>query len=137
MNEVSTRLRVLVAEDNADLREAICALVASEPDMEVAAETELAQDIVPLACAHDAHIVVLDLNLRGESSVAAMRTLQVQRPEVAAVIYSGYDAADIEAGLRALEPCAYVAKSSDGVELVTAIRRMGNRMADKAAGARI
>jgi two-component system response regulator DesR len=133
MNEVSTRLRVLVAEDNADLREAICALVASEPDMEVAAETELAQEIVSLACAHDAHIVVLDLNLRDQSSVAAMRTLQLQRPDIAAVIYSGYDAADHRGRPAALEPCAYVAKSSDGVELVTAIRRMGN----KAAGARM
>ncbi len=57
---------------------------------------------MPLACALEADIVVLDLNLRGESSVAAMRMLQEQQPDIAAVIYSGYDAADINAGLLAL-----------------------------------
>ncbi len=129
MNDVASRLRVLVAEDNVDLRAAICALVAGEPDMEIAGETADPQEIVALAVARDANVVVLDLNLRGESSVAAMRTLQRERPATAAVIYSGYDAADIEAGLRALTPCAYVSKSGDGVDLLDAIRRLGNNAA--------
>src|SRR5829696_6912828 len=120
MKDTSARLRVLVAEDNADLRAAICALVGAEPDMEVAAETGLADEIVAMACGHDAQVVVLDLNLRGESSVAAMQSLQQQRPHVAAVIYSGYDAVDIKTGMHALAPCAYVPKSSDGVELIEA-----------------
>ena len=133
MQDVSQRLRVLVAEDNADLRAAICALVAGEPDMEIAGETEVAGEIVPLACALEADIVVLDLNLRGESSVAAMRMLQEQQPDIAAVIYSGYDAADINAGLLALAPCEYVAKSGDGLDLLAAIRRLGKN----AAGSRV
>jgi len=126
MNDVARRLRVLVAEDNVDLRAAICALVSGEPDMEIAGETADPQEIVTLAVTGGAHVVVLDLNLHGESSVAAMRTLQRERPATAAVIYSGYDAADIEAGLRALAPCAYVSKSGDGVDLLEAIRRLGN-----------
>ena len=120
---------MLVAEDNDDLRAAICALVAAEPDMEIAGETADPQEIVPLAREHAAHIVVLDLNLRGESSVAAMRTLQREQPSTAAVIYSGYDAADIEAGLRALTPCEYVSKSGDGMDLLAAIRRLGSNAA--------
>jgi two-component system, response regulator, stage 0 sporulation protein A len=129
MNDLSTRLRVLVAEDNADLRAAICALVGGEPDMEVAGATDDPQKIVMLAREHAAHIVVLDLNLRGESSVAAMRMLQREQPQTAAVIYSGYDAADIEAGLRALAPCEYVSKSGDGLDLLAAIRRLGSNAA--------
>ena len=129
MNDLSTRLRVLVAEDNADLRTAICALVAGEPDMEIAATTDDPQQLVVLAREHAAHIVVLDLNLRGESSVGAMRMLQREQPLVAAVIYSGYDAADIEGGLRALAPCEYVSKSGDGMDLLAAIRRLGRNAA--------
>lgn len=129
MSSDSRRLRVLVAEDNDDLRAAICALVSGEPDMEVVGETGVAHEIVTLACMGEANVVVLDLNLGGQSSVAAMRALQQQRPHVAAVIYSGYDAANIAAGLRALAPCTYVSKAGDGVDLVAAIRRLGRNAA--------
>jgi DNA-binding NarL/FixJ family response regulator len=129
----ASALRVLVAEDNADLRAAICALLAGEPDMEVAGEAATVPELLSLARSHDANVVVLDLNLCGESSVAAMRVLQEQRPRIAAVVYSGYDAADVSAGLAVLAPCAYVSKSCDGVELLAAIRRLGS----DAAGARL
>jgi DNA-binding NarL/FixJ family response regulator len=129
MTNAPSCLRILVAEDNEDLRAAICALVSGEPDMTVAAEASTPPEIVAMACAHDADIVVLDLNLRGESSVAAMRELQHQRPNVGAVIYSGYDAAEVMSGLQGLEPCLYVSKSGDGMDLLLAIRQLGNSAA--------
>lgn len=133
MSNAPPCLRVLVAEDNEDLRAAICALVSGEPDMVVAGEASTATQIVEIACSHAADIVVLDLNLRGESSVAAMRELQQRRPHVAAVIYSGYDSAEVMSGLQGLQPCLYVPKSGDGLDLLAAIRRLGN----SAAGARV
>jgi two-component system response regulator DevR len=133
MTNAPSCIRILVAEDNEDLRAAICALVSGEPDMEVAGEASTAPEIVAMACTRDADIVVLDLNLRGESSVAAMRALQQQRPNVAAVVYSGYDAADVMSGLQGLQPCVYVSKSGDGKDLLSAIRRLGS----SAAGARL
>ena len=133
MSNASSCLRVLVAEDNEDLRAAICALLSAEPDMVVAGEASTAPEIAAMACARDADIVVLDLNLRGESSVAAMRALQQQRPNVAAVIYSGYDSAAVMSGLEGLQPCLYVSKSGDGMDLLSAIRRLGK----SAAGARV
>ena len=133
MTNASTCLRVLVAEDNEDLRAAICALVSGEPDMVIAGEAAAVPEIVAMACNRDADIVVLDLNLRGESSVAAMRELQQQRPNVGAVIYSGYDSTEVMSGLQGLQPCVYVSKSGDGMDLLAAIRRLGN----SAAGASV
>jgi DNA-binding NarL/FixJ family response regulator len=82
-----------------------------------------------MACNRDADIVVLDLNLRGESSVAAMRALQQQRPNIAAVIYSGYDSVEVMSGLQGLQPCLYVSKSGDGMDLLSAIRQLGSSAA--------
>jgi len=130
MNAELPRIRVLVAEDNPDVRAAICALVASEPDMELVGEASAVHEIRGAARHSDAHVVVLDLNLHGESSVESVRALQLERPWTGVVVFSGYDAEYVAAGLRALEPCVFVSKSGEVTELFAAIRSLGNRAAD-------
>jgi two-component system nitrate/nitrite response regulator NarL len=115
------RIRVLVAEDNRDLAAAICALIAAEPDMQVDGIVDRAGDL--LEAAANSEVLVLDLDLGGESSVPAMTQLHRSHPGMAIVVYSGYDQCDLGAALAQMDRCHYVAKTGDPDELLGAIRR--------------
>ncbi|HEX9207236.1 MAG TPA: response regulator [Steroidobacteraceae bacterium] len=116
-------IRVLVAEDNADLSAALRALVEQEPDMELAGAVDRCGDLLGAVRDGRAHVVVLDLDLGGESSVGPMRAVLHEVPRLAVVLYSGYDRCDLARALPSLGNYEYVAKSGDAAELLTAIRR--------------
>jgi DNA-binding NarL/FixJ family response regulator len=117
------RIRVLVAEDNRDLAAAICALIAAEPDMQVDGTVDRVGHLLDVAAKQGAHVLVLDLDLGGESSVPAMIQLRRSHPGMAIVVYSGYDRCDLGTVLAQMDRCQYVAKTGDPDELLGAIRR--------------
>jgi DNA-binding NarL/FixJ family response regulator len=124
MNSTPTGCRVLVAEDNTDLSAAVSELIDAEPDMQVVASVSDTEALLQTARDAAVHVIVLDLNLAGESSVPAMKRVQHELPDVAVVIYSGYDRHDIEGALVSLGRCEYVSKTGDPVTLLEAIRRV-------------
>jgi DNA-binding NarL/FixJ family response regulator len=129
MADAGNRIRVLVAEDNGDLCEAVCALVGSEPDMEIAASQAIARGLLEAVNASGARCVVLDLNLSGESSVPALRALRSRRPDVGVVVFSGHDRSDVEAGLPLSPACQFVSKTGDTLVLLDAIRAVSRNAA--------
>jgi DNA-binding NarL/FixJ family response regulator len=120
-------IHVLVAEDNPGLAAAICALIAAEPDMQVNASLDRACQLVDAAAIDDANVLVLDLNLHGESSMPALMQLLRTRPRLAVVVYSGHDPRDLGTAFARIEHCEYVAKTGDPDELIAAIRRAANK----------
>jgi DNA-binding NarL/FixJ family response regulator len=123
MESGNNRIRVLVAEDNRDLAAAICALIAAERDMQVYGTVDRTCDLLDAAAKQVAHVVVLDLDLGGESSVPALVQLRQSHPAMAIVVYSGYDQRDLGTALAQTDHCEYVAKTGDPDELIGAIRR--------------
>ena len=131
MESGNNRIRVLVAEDNRDLAAAIRALIAAEPDMQVHGTVGRTCDLLDAAAKHAAHVLVLDLDLGGESSVPALVQLRQSCPAMAIVVYSGYDRCGLSTVLAQTDCCEYVAKTGDPDALIGAIRRA----AQGAAGA--
>ena len=126
----NNRIRVLVAEDNRDLLAAICALIAAEPDMQVHGTVDRVCQLLDTAATRGAQVLVLDLDLGGESSVPTLVQLRQSHPGMAIVVYSGYDPCDLDAVLAQTGRCEYVAKTGDPDELLGAIRRAANRATD-------
>ena len=123
MDGAQENLRVLVAEDNADLCAAVCALIDAEPDLRVVAAIDRVEQLLDSVREHVADVVVLDLNLDGHSSVAPMQAVLRHLPHIAVVVYSGYDRSDLATALPMLGACEYVSKTGDALELLDAIRR--------------
>jgi two-component system response regulator DesR len=118
-------IRVVIAEDNEDLSAAVCALLQSEPDIDVVATIDRADALLDTVRVGDAGVVVLDLNLGGHSSVPAMEAMRREMPRVAVVIYSGYDRHDVADALPAAGAVEFVSKSGEVTDLLRAVRRVG------------
>ena len=117
------KIRVLLAEDNADLRITIGMLMADEADMECVASTGVLAEVGPLAQQHDAQVVVLDLQLEGGSALPQLSALRAARPQTAFLIHSGHSNPVIMESARKAGAAAYVLKTGDIDELLEAIRR--------------
>ena len=117
------KIRVLLAEDNADLRITITMLLADEPDMDCVASTGVLADVGGLAELHDAQVVVLDLQLQGGSALPVLPGLRAARPQTAFLIHSGHSNPGIVQAAREAGASAYVLKTGDIELLLAAIRK--------------
>ena len=127
MTQAPAPIRVVIAEDNRDLASAVHALLQAEPDMEVVGTIERADRLLETVRGSRAHVVVLDLNLAGESSVPALRGVLRALPCVAFVIYSGYDRSDLARALPGLGGVEFVSKAGDVATLLQAVRRAAGK----------
>lgn len=120
-------IRVLLAEDNRDLAVAVRALLEAEDDMTVAAVVECAADLLDSIRASRAEVVILDLNLDGGSSVPPMKQARAAIPDLAVVVFSGYDERDVASALHGLGEAEFVTKNGEVTALLDAVRRAAGR----------
>ena len=117
------KIGVLVAEDNRDLSDAVCALIAAESDMHVVGTAARVSELVELMRARKVQVLVLDLDLDGKSSVPALQALRTEQPQLAVVVFSGNDRESLGPLFASVGRCEYVCKTGDVLPLLDAIRR--------------
>jgi two-component system response regulator DesR len=118
------KIRVLLAEDNDDLRRALTGLVDAETDMECVGSVASPDQVLPLARERVPHVVVLDLLLEGGSSMHVIRELKTVLPRAQVVMYSGYGSEVTERESKRRGAAAFVVKTGDFEALFAAIRRV-------------
>jgi DNA-binding NarL/FixJ family response regulator len=98
-----TRLRVLLAEDHAVVREGTRQILEQDPGIEVVGEAEDGADVVAAAARLRPDVVLLDLSLPVLNGVEATRRIRAAESGTQILILSAYDDEDyvvaaIEAG---------------------------------------
>jgi DNA-binding NarL/FixJ family response regulator len=117
-----SKIRVLIADDHAILREGVRALLRLSDDMEVVGEAADGQEAIEACRALEPDIVLMDVAMPGLGGLEA--TLQIRRdcPRTRILVLTQY--ADREYVARFLKAgvSGYVLKKAAGVELAAAIR---------------
>jgi two-component system response regulator DesR len=113
----------MIAEDNEDLRFTMVALIDAESDMRCVAETSELDRIAPLAASTDPQVVILDLDLKGQSSLSYLPRLAKDVPGARFLVYSGHALPALVDAALAAGATEYVLKSGDPYELIDAVRR--------------
>ena len=116
-------LRIIVAEDNEDLRAAVVALIDAEPDLECVGDAAEVETIATLVRSLRPDVVLLDFELRGQSCLPLLADVKSQ--PVACIIFSGHAhprmaELSIAAGAR-----DFIVKSGNFDEVLASIRRHG------------
>src|ERR1019366_384563 len=138
-DEPIQRIRVLLAEDQAMIRQALAALLSFEHDIEVVAQVGRGDEVVPAAAEHDVDVALLDIEMPGMDGLTAASELRRAKPEVKIVILTtfgrpGFLRRAMESGVS-----AFLIKDSPADKLAETVRRVlvGGRVIDPdlAAGA--
>ena len=115
-------LRILLVDDHPVVREGVRAMLAPEPDIEVAGEAGSGDEAVTLARSGGYDVILMDLRMPGTDGVAAIGQILARDPAARIVVLTTYETdADI---LRAVEAGAagYLLKDSPRAEVANAIR---------------
>ncbi|MGW8974353.1 response regulator transcription factor [Streptomyces platensis] len=130
-------IRVLLAEDQSMVREALAALLSLEDDLEVVAQAARGDEVLPAARKHAVDVALLDIEMPGLNGLDAAAALRDALPAVKTVILTtfgrpGYLRRAMEAGAD-----AFLVKDAPAARLADAIRRVlrGERVIDPALAA--
>jgi len=139
LNAVPARIRVLVADDHPVVRAGLAAVIAQEPDLELAAAAENGARAVALFREHQPDVVLMDLRMPVLDGVEAIRTITAEFPTARIVALTTYEGdGDIR---RALEAGArgYLLKDMLLTEVITAVRAVhrGERVIPTAVAVRL
>ena len=115
------RIRVLVVDDQALFREALVALLAVQPGIEVVGEAANGRDAVEAAGRLRPDVVLMDLRMPVLDGVGATRQLRVDHPSVRVLALTTFDGdAEVFPALRA-GAVGYLLKDATTDRLVEAV----------------
>lgn len=118
------KIKIIIADDHAIVREGLKQIVAEEKDIIVAGEAENVNSLMELLKKESWDLIVLDINMPGKSGLEALKDIKLFYPKIPVLILSMFG--EDQYGLRAIKAGAsgYLKKVSAPGELVTAIRKI-------------
>ena len=122
MSTVGAPLRIVVADDQASVREGLVLLLGGLPSIEVVGAAADGEQALALVAEHKPDAILLDLHMPVLDGIATTRRLTVEYPSVAVVILTTY--ADDESVLDALRAGAksYLTKDADRADIASALQ---------------
>ncbi|MFJ5719276.1 response regulator [Streptomyces sp. NPDC093149] len=125
-------IRLLLAEDQSMVREALAALLGLEPDIEVVAQVARGDEVVAAAHEHRIDVALLDIEMPGMTGIDAAAALRRELPDVKVVVVTtfgrpGYLRRAMESGAD-----AFLVKDAPASQLAAAVRKVlaGERVID-------
>ncbi|WP_308297155.1 response regulator transcription factor [Streptomyces sp. UNOB3_S3] len=125
-------IRVLLAEDQSMVREALAALLGLEDDIEVVAQVARGDEVLDAARATSLDVALLDIEMPGMTGLDAAALLRRELPGLKVVILTtfgrpGYLRRAMESGAD-----AFLVKDAPAAQLADALRRVlrGERVID-------
>lgn len=119
---MSPKIRILLADDHAVVRQGFRLILGQQPDLEVIGEAANGADAVRLAHELNPNLVIMDIGMPGINGVEATRRIIENNPECRILILSMHkDAVYVRETLRAGAK-GYLLKESIDNDLLRAVR---------------
>ena len=116
------RIRVLLADDCAQLRQFFVKFLGEFPDIEIAGEASNGRVAVELTKLLVPDVVIIDINMPEMNGIEATRTIRNSLPQVRVVGLSMTDDADCRNAMRQAGAADFVSKIEPLDVVITAIR---------------
>jgi two-component system NarL family response regulator len=141
-------LKVMVVDDHYLVRMGLASIIAIEPDITVCAEASSGEQALTLFRTHRPDVTLMDLRLPGLNGTATIQAIRQEFRDARFVMLSTYVCDEEVYGALQAGAMAYLVKSVQRDELITAIRKaavglrhippdVAARLADRVAGSRL
>lgn len=116
------KIRVLLADDHAMMRDGLQALLQTAPDIEVVGSVGNGREVITRAAALTPDVVIMDVSMPEMNGIEATDLLRKKHPKISVIMLSMHSSS--EHVYRAFNAGAigYLLKESAGEEIVSAVR---------------
>jgi NarL family two-component system response regulator LiaR len=116
------KIKILIADDHAVVREGTRQILEQEPDLNVVAEAGDGEEAVGLAGSFKPDVAIIDIAMPKLDGIEATRQIKALYPTIAVLILSAYDDDQFVFSLLEAGAAGYLLKSIRGRELINAVR---------------
>jgi DNA-binding NarL/FixJ family response regulator len=117
-------IRVLIADDHRLFTEALEAILASEPDIEVVGRARNGEEAVEQALALKPDVILMDIAMPGVDGVEATKRIRRKERDACVLMLTGSNSRTDVARSREAGAAAYVTKDRIAAQLIEAIREL-------------
>ena len=125
LDKTLRKIKVLVIDDHAVVREAICALLSLQKDMEVIGEAVDGRDAIDKVQRLTPNVAVMDIVMPVMSGLEATKRITKEYPETKVLILTQYDEEENMFVAKQVGAYGFIAKSAASSDLLTGIRTVG------------
>ena len=119
---MANKIRVMIADDHAIVREGAIRLLNAQPDMEVVSEVQDGHEVITAALTSKPDVVILDISLPGLTGLDLVPLLRSALPQTQIAVLSVHSNPAFVQQILTSGALAYVVKTSPTAELLNAIR---------------
>ncbi len=116
------KIKVLLVDDHAILREGLRMLLGCQPDIEVIGEAGDGREALDKAALLQPDVVLMDISMAGMDGLEATRELRRTQPETQIIVLSQHDEPQFVNSLLEAGAVGYVLKRMGGASVVDAVR---------------
>ena len=125
LDKTLRRIKVLVVDDHAVVREGICALLSLQKDMEVIGEAADGRDAIDKVQRLTPNVAVMDVVMPVMSGLEATKQITKKWPETKVLILTQYDEEENMFVAKQVGAYGFITKSAASSDLLTGIRTVG------------
>ena len=121
---MSSKYRIVIAEDHTILREGLKSLFSSSPDFEIVGEAEDGREAIQCVEKIKPDLILTDLSMPKMSGMDAIREIKKQSPKTKILVLTVHKAEEYILSTFKAGANGYVLKDSTHAELVMAVRKV-------------
>lgn len=116
------KIKILVVDDHAIMRDGIRALLSLHDDVEIVGEASEGKEAVDKAAELSPDVVMMDIAMAGMDGLEATRRITKKNPKIKVLVLTQHDNKEYILSAIKAGAAGYVPKRALGSELVSAIR---------------
>lgn len=121
---MTTQLKIFIADDHLLIREGLKKLLQYESDLKIVGESDNPQDTIKYVTENDVDILILDINLPGQSGLDILKQLKTFKPDLHVLMLSMYPEGQFAERTLKAGASGYLTKEAATEELINAIHKV-------------